>query len=346
VLRFGRRASIVAGMAMVSLLAACGGGDSSGGDASSTAASAPTNSETSEAPAPSGDVKIGVSFYTERIPLYVEMKEGIQAAADAAGVEVIFADGQGSAETQSNQMANMVTQGVGAIIASPVDATAMVPAYEAAREAGVIMISAANKVDDQYEDAFVGPDLVDYANQTMTRLIEGIGGKGKIMIVSGPPQISFVQLQQAGWDAALANYPEVEVVATGVVEDLSTAKALDVATSLLTANPDVVGIMSSTDDISVGVIQAMEGQGIDPANVFTAGWDAAPAGVELIKEGKYSLSLSYLGYEWGRVAFETALAAAQGTVPASHYVSTPGLFIDAANASTLTPAQIMGKDPL
>ena len=330
---------------MVSLLAACGGGDSSGGDASSSAAPAPTN-ETSEAPAPSGDVKIGVSFYTERIPLYAEMRRGVEEAAAAAGVEVVFADANGNAETQANQIANMVTQGVNAIIASPVDATAMVPSYEAAREAGVIMISAANKVDDQYEDAFVGPDLVDYAAQTMTRMIEGMGGKGKIMIISGPPQISFVQLQQAGWDKALADYPDVEVVATGVVEDLTTAKALDVATSLLTANPDVNGIMSSTDNIGVGVVQAIEGQGLDPTKIFTAGWDAQPNAVELIREGKYTLSLSFVGVEWGRIAFATALAAAQGTMPASHYVSTPGLFVDASNASTLTEAQISGQDPM
>lgn len=336
----------MAAVAVAGLLAACGGDSSGGGDASSTTAPAPTNSETSEAPAPDGDILIGVSFYTERIPLYAEMRRGVEEAAAAAGVEVVYADANGNAETQTNQIANMVTQGVDVIIASPVDATAMVPAYQAARDAGVIMISAANKVADEYEDAFVGPDLVDYAAQTMTRLIEGIGGSGKIMIISGPPQISFVQLQQAGWDAALAEYPDVEVVATGVVEDLSTAKALDVATSLLTANPDVAGIMSSTDNIGVGVVQAIEGLGIDPATIFTAGWDAQPNAVELIREGKYTLSLSYLGVEWGRIAFATALEAAKGNLPASHYVTTPGLFVDAENASVLTEGQISGQDPL
>lgn len=345
-LRIGRKASIMAAVAVAGLLAACGGDTSGGGDASSTTAPTPTNSQTTEAPAPDGDILIGVSFYTERIPLYAEMRAGIEEAAAAAGVEVVYADANGNAETQTNQIANMVTQGVDVIIASPVDATAMVPAYQAARDAGVIMISAANKVADEYEDAFVGPDLVDYAAQTMTRLVEGIGGAGKIMIITGPPQISFVQLQQAGWDSVLAEYPDVEVVSTGVVEDLTTAKALDVATSLLTANPDVNGIMSSTDNIGVGVVQAIEGQGIDPATIFTAGWDAQPNAVELIREGKYTLSLSFLGVEWGRVAFATALEAAKGNLPSSHYVSTPGLFVDAENASVLTEGQISGQDPL
>jgi len=273
------------------------------------------------------------------------MHEGVQAAADKAGVKVTFADANGAAETQTNQINNFVTQGVKAIIASPVDATAMVPAYKAAREAGVKMISAGNKVADADEDAFVGADLVAYAEQTMEKLIEGIGGKGDIIIVSGPPQISFVQLQQMGWDAALAKHPDVKVVATGVDEDLSTAKAVDVTTSLLTKNPNVKGIMSSTDNIGVGVVKAIEGAGLDPTKIYTAGWDAQADAVELVKQGKYTLTLSYLAFKWGEVAFATALDAACGKMPASHYVLTPGLFIDAANAATLTPDQISGKDP-
>jgi ABC-type sugar transport system substrate-binding protein len=138
----------------------------------------------------------------------------------------------------------------------------------------------------------------------------------------------------------------VKVIATGVDDDLSPAKALDVATSLLSANPSVKGIMSSTDNISVGVIQAMEGLGIDPATVATAGWDAQADAVKLVTEGKYTLTLSYLAYTWGEVALQTAVDMVNGKMPASHYVTTPGLFIDKANASTLTPDQISGKTAL
>lgn len=344
-LRIGLKGSMVAAaLATAGLVAACSSGGSSPTTSATGTSAAPTSASSSSA-APS-DVKIGVSFYTERIPIYATMRQGIEAAAAAAGVEIIYADANAEVETQTNQIANMVTNGVAVIICSPVDATAMVPAYEAARSAGVKMISAGNKVDDKYEDAFVGPDLVDYGAQTMQRLVDGIGGKGKIMLITGPPQIAFVQLQKMGWDSVLAEYPDVEVVAEGVVEDLSTAKAVDVATSLLTANPDVVGIMSSTDNIGVGVVQALEAAGIDPATVFTAGWDAQQNAVDLVKEGKYTLTLSYLAYKWGEIAFQTALDMANGKMPEGHYVVTPGLFIDKANAATLTQDQIDGKVPV
>ena len=344
-LRIGLKGSMVAAVAAAGLLAACSsGGSSPTTSATSSSGAAPTTASSSSAPEPS-KIKIGVSFYTERIPIYATMRQGVEAAAAAAGVEIIYADANSEVETQTNQIANMVTNGVAAIICSPVDATAMVPAYEAARAAGVKMISAANKVDDKYEDSFVAPDLVDYAKQTMDRMIEGMGGKGKIMLITGPPQIAFVQLQKLGWEASLAEHPDIEVVAEGVVEDLTTAKAVDVATSLLTANPDVTGIMSSTDNIGVGVVQALESAGIDTASVFTAGWDAQANAVELVKEGKYTLTLSFLAYKWGEIAFATALEAAKGN-PIEKYVPTPGLFVDAANAATLTQDQIDGKVPV
>ena len=347
-LRIGFKASMVAAVAAAGVLAACssGGGSSSSSVAPSSSGAAPTTSSAPTTSAAPMDITIGASFYTERIPIYATMHQGVQAKADELGVNVVFADADGQAAIQSDQIANFVTKGVAAIICSPADATALVPAYKAARDAGVFMISAGNKVADEEEDAFVGPDLVEYAKLTMDKLIEAMGGKGDLMIISGPPQIAFVQLQQMGWDASLAAHPDVKVVATGVDEDLSPAKALDVATSLLSANPSVTGIMSSTDNISVGVIQALEGLGIDPATVATAGWDAQEDAVKLVTEGKYTLTLSYLAYTWGEVALQTAVDMVNGKMPASHYVTTPGLFIDKANASTLTPDQISGKTAL
>ena len=343
-LRIGSKVAVVAAVAAAGLLAACSSGG--GGSSSSSAAPAPTSSSAAPTSSAAPQIKIGVSFYTERIPIYAVMKQGIEDAAAKAGVEIIYADANAEVETQTNQIANMVTNGVAAIICSPVDATAMVPAYQAARDAGVKMISAANKVDDANEDAFVGPDLVDYGKQTMDRMIAAMGGKGNIVLMTGPPQIAFVQLQKKGWEASLAENPDVKVVNESVVEDLQTATAVNVATSVLTANPDVQGIMSSTDNIGVGVVQALEGVGIDPTTVATAGWDAQPDAVALVKEGKYTLTLSYLAYQWGEIAFQTALDFANGKAPAGHYVPTPGLFIDKDNAGVLTQAQIDGKEPI
>ncbi len=335
-------------VSMALVLAGCSSNSSSEASSAPAVESAAPASEApaSEAPAAAEPLTIGVSFYSQQIPLFVEMLEGVNDLAAEKGVEIIFSDGGGSAEEQTNQIENMITNGVDAIIASPVDAAAMVPAYQSAMKAGIPIFSAANKVADEFESGFVGPDLVGYSTQTLDKVIDCMGGKGELVLITGPPQISFVQLQQMGWDASLAAHPDVKVIQTLVDEDLSTAKAVDLANAALTANPNVKGILGSTDNIGVGVVQAMKGQGIDPTTICTAGWDAQPNAIELVKEGSYNFTLSYLAYKWGQVALETAIAAAQGTMPASHYVVTDGLFIDSTNVNDLTADQIKGKEPI
>lgn len=283
-------------------------------------------------------LRVGVSFYTKTIPLYVEMEKGMREEAEKLGVDLEFAYADNSAETQSNQINTFVTKGVDLILASPVDAEALVPAYQAARAADIPVISVGNKVDDAEEDAYVGPSLVALSQETMENTIEGMGGKGDLLLITGPPQIAFVQLQKQGWDAALAEHPEVNVVDTLVVPDMTTGAAVDIANSGFAANPDVDGVLSSLDDIALGALQAAQGRNMDLDKVFFAGWDGGPAALDAVEAGDYDLTLSMRAQTWGKIAVQTAAEWADGTKPDGHYVDTPSVFITPENITTLSEA--------
>src|SRR5690625_5220135 len=109
-----------------------------------------------------GDAKrIGISFYTKTIPMYSQMEDGIKKEAKKLGVDVEFAYADNSAETQSNQINTFVTKDFDAILASPVDADALVPAYQQARDAEIPIISVGEKLaKEEDEDLYIGPDLV------------------------------------------------------------------------------------------------------------------------------------------------------------------------------------------
>lgn len=328
-----RRMRALAGLAAAALvITGCGGesgdggGDSGGGGGGGGGG---------------GDYRIGVSFYSNVIPLYVEMQEGMEDKAEELGVELEFAYADNSAENQSNQINTFITTGVDLILASPVDAGALTPAYQQAKAAGIPILSVANKVENESdEDAYIGPDLVEQSNRTMERVIEGMGGSGKLLLVTGPPQIAFVQAQIEGWEQVLADHPDVEVVDTVVVPDLSTAGAVDATTAALSANPDVTGILGSLDDISLGAVQAAESAGITPEGIFIAGWDGGPAAVEAIEAGTYDLTLSQKPYTWGQIAVQTAADWLNDEQPSEHRVNTPDVFIDAENVTTLTEEEI------
>jgi ABC-type sugar transport system substrate-binding protein len=265
----------------------------------------------------------------------------MEAKAKELGVDLEFAYADNSAENQSNQINTFITTGVDLILASPVDAAALTPTYEQARAAGIPILSVANKVENEAdEDAYVGPDLVDQSARTMERLIEGMGGSGKLLLLTGPPQITFVQAQMAGWDQALADHPGIEVVDSVVVPDLSTAGAVDAAIAALSAHPDVTGILGSLDDISLGAVLAAESAGIAPEDIFIAGWDGGPAAVDAIEAGTYDLTLSQKPYTWGQIAVATAVDWLDGKKPAEHRVNTPDVFIDRETVGTLTEEEI------
>jgi len=318
----------LAGLTAAALVMTACGGDSGGSSSSGSGGE-------------ENDFRIGVSFYSNVIPLYVEMEKGMRDKAEELGVELEFAYADNSAENQSNQINTFITTGVDLILASPVDAAALTPAYQQARSADIPIISVANKVaDDADEDAYVGPDLVDQSARTLQRVVDGMGGEGKLLLLSGPPQITFVQLQQQGWEQVLADNPGIEVVDTAVVPDLSTAGAVDATTAALSANPGVTGILASIDDMALGAIQAADAAGIAPEDVFVAGWDGGPAAVEAIKAGTYDLTLSQKPYTWGQIAVETAVDWLNGKKPDGHRVNTPDVFIDQENVNTLTEEEI------
>jgi ABC-type sugar transport system substrate-binding protein len=283
-------------------------------------------------------IRIGVAFYTKTIPLYAQMEEGMKAKAKEMGASIEFAYADNSAETQSNQINTFVTKGVDVILASPIDVDALVPAYQQARAADIPVISVGNKVADDEEDAFVGPDLSELAEETMQATIDAIGGSGEILLLTGPPQIAFVQLQQVGWDAVLAKNPDVTIADTLVVPDMTTGAAADVAASGLAANPDVDAVISSLDDVSLGAIEAAKTAKLDLADVFFAGWDGGPAALDAIRSGDYDLTLSFRAKTWGATAIETAVDYANGKKPEGHYVDTPHVLIDQANIETLSEA--------
>jgi ABC-type sugar transport system substrate-binding protein len=321
-----RRTRLVPLAALALLLAttaACGAGDSV------------------EADGGSDPLQIGVSFYNENLPLYVQMKQGMEQYAEEHDVEVLFADAENNASTQTDQINTYITRGVDAIIASPVDANALIPAYRQANSAKIPIFSVGNRLSDEsVEAAYIGPDLAEQATRTMDRLIELMGGTGHILAITGPPQIAFVQLQEQGWKVALEKARGVRVVQTLVDPDLSKAGALDQALAGLRSNPGVTGIIASNEQVALGAIQAVDELGLDHDSIAIVGWNAPPEAVDAVRAGTYDVTLSQKAITWGQASMKTVVAWLDGDKPVGHRINTPDVFLDAENVGELTPQDL------
>jgi ABC-type sugar transport system substrate-binding protein len=284
---------------------------------------------------------IGVAFYSQTIPLYIEMRKGMEAEAAKRGIDLEFQYSGPDAQQQSNQIANFVTKKVDLILCSPFDKNALQNAYKSARAAGVPVISVANDIADQsLEDAFVGSDWSKFGKMEMTAAIKAIHGSGPIAIIEGPPAIGFVFGWHQGAMEVLGKNPDVKVVAD-LNGPLTIEAGLNAASNVLTAHPDVKAIVSTTDELAEGTAQALKERGIAPGKVFVAGWDGYPQVIEMIKNNSgIDYTINNAGYSWGVLAIDTAADFLNGKKPKSKMVENTTYEVTKENVNRLTPAQL------
>lgn len=285
--------------------------------------------------------RVGVSFYSQTIPLYVEMRAGMEAEAAKRGIDLQFQYSGPDAQQQANQIANFVTTKVDLILCSPFDQNALENAYKSARAAGIPVISVANSLADQAdEDAFVGSDWTKFGVEEMTAVAKAIGGKGQVGVIEGPPAISFIHLWDAGVQSVLAKNPGISVAAK-LNGALTIEAGLNEASNILTSHPNVAAIVAASDELAEGAAQALKERGIPPGKVFVAGWDGYPNVIDMIKNnGGIDYTISNRGYTWGALAVDVAADWLAGKKPKTHRIENPTVEITKQNAAKLTAAEV------
>src|SRR5438045_6338494 len=88
-------------------------------------------------------IVVGLITKTETNPFFVKMKEGAQAAAKKDGAKLMTGAGKfdGDNASQVTAIENMMSGGAKAILITPSDTKAIVPAVKKARSAGVLVIA-------------------------------------------------------------------------------------------------------------------------------------------------------------------------------------------------------------
>ncbi len=286
--------------------------------------------------------RIGVAFYSQVIPLYVDMRAGMEAEAAKRGIDLEFQYSGPDAQQQANQIANFVTKKVDLILCSPFDKNALINAYKAARAAGVPVISVANDISDQSEeDAFIGTDWSRFGRMEMSAVVKAVKASGPIGIIGGPPTIGFVYGWHQGAEQILTQNPNVKVVAD-LNGPLTIEAGLNEANNILTAHPDVKALVTNSDELAQGAAQALKEHGIKPGTIFVAGWDGYPQTITMIKTNAgIDYTIANGAYSWGALAIDTAADFLAGKKPKEKSVFKPTLYeVTHENVNSLTDAQL------
>jgi len=124
-----------------------------------------------------------------------------------------------------------------------------------------------------------------------TFLFQKMGGKGKVIHISGTPSNLASAYRDLGVQDALKKFPNIQVVAKeyGGFSRVTTAPVIE---NLLTAHPDVQAVICQNDDSAMGALPALQKSG---SKAYVTGADGIPEFLDAIASGTGLATMAHSG---------------------------------------------------
>ncbi len=279
-----------------------------------------------DAEAPAEPVTIGFIPMTLDNEYFITMVNAAQQEADKLGVELLVQAGtsHGSAEEQLQIVETMITNKVDAICIVPSSSVGLMTALKKAEEAGIPVINLDTALDAELVKSsglkpvpFIGTNNYDGAKLAGEYALEITGGTGKVAILTG------IAGQQNAADRRNGFFDVVdgklEVVAEASA-DWEVEKGYNAAQNMIQANPDLVLIFASNDNMALGAIRAAKEAGKD---IKVIGYDAIGEALNAVKAGEMASTIAQFPAEMGIQGVQAALTLlGGGTMPEYTYTET------------------------
>ena len=227
---------------------------------------------------------IGLAMNTQTNPFFVDVKDGVQKAADEHGIELYITDAQDDPTIQMKDVENLITKKPDAIIIDTCDSDAIVSSIEACNEAGIPVFTMDREANGGEVISHIGYDAIKSGRMAGQYLVDTLGGKGKIVEIQGIMGTNVAQNRSQGFNEVMKDNPDMEIVACQVA-DFDRAKGMSVMENILQANPEIDGLYAANDEMLLGALEAMEAAGRTD-EIVKIGCDAIDDTLDAMKAGK------------------------------------------------------------
>jgi ribose transport system substrate-binding protein len=212
-----------------------------------------------------GPYKIGFSNIDVSNTWRVQMVYELDAEAERQGIELIKADAGGDINKQISDIQDLLAQDIDALLVAPNSPTATNAVTKKAIQSGIPVITFSSSVegDDAYT-AYIGVDDYSFGKASSEFILDAIGGKGKVIVLSGMAGNQITADRTQAWEDALAALPDkgenVEVLAE-YFTDWDYAKGKQAMETALAAYPEFDAVFSHGGAVAQGAIEAMQAAG-------------------------------------------------------------------------------------
>jgi ABC-type sugar transport system substrate-binding protein len=254
-------------------------------------------------------------------PYWDACRKGMEAEMAKLGVKAEFLGPETSdAAKQVQIFESVIARKPAAIAVSPNDPKTVEESIAKATAAGIPVITWDADAPESQRILYIGTDNVAAGRTAGETLAKLIGGKGKVAILHGALTALNAQQRVQGFEEALKNYPDIQIVATEPTED-SPETALAKAEALLQAHPDLAAFYGVTGVGVPGAAGAVK-QANKCGQVKVVGFDVVPQGIEFMKAGCVDALISQRPYGMTAQALDIMVNLAKGEKPSSTNIDT------------------------
>src|SRR5271157_4649962 len=249
---------------------------------------------------------VGLAVANLQADFFNQIKQAVDAEAKAKGVNLIVADAKGDAATQVDQIQDLITRGVKAIIYIPAGATAAGVPVKAAKKANIAVVNVDRNAPDAPGDTFIATDSVGAARTLGEYIGKATGGKGKVAVIQGQVGTTPEMDRDKGFKEALANCPGLEVVAMQPSKMWMQDEGFAIAQDMLQRHPDITVFFGRADALALGAAHAVKVANLG-TKVWVFGFDGDVAGLKAVKDGVLDATMTQKTQYMGKLALDSAL---------------------------------------
>ena len=264
--------SLVVALAMMFVIAGCGGGDQAAKSSGSGSGSS------------GKQITMGFSQIGAESEWRTANTESVKQAAQDAGINLQFSDAQQKQENQIKAIRSFIAQGVDIIAFVPIVETGWDTVLKEAKDAKipVIVVDRDVKVsDDSLYVAKIGTDSVAEGKKVFNWIDEYMakqnkqprsGDKYNVVVLEGTVGSSVAIRRQEGFKDAMAAAKDASKynLLASQTGEFTRQKGQEVMESFLKSDRDKIDILfAQNDDMALGAIQAIEAAGLKPGKDIT-----------------------------------------------------------------------------
>jgi ribose transport system substrate-binding protein len=261
--------------------------------------------------------RVALVLKTLNNPFFLDMQTGAEEAAERLGIELIVqaAERELDVEKQVQIIENLIQTRVDVLVITPSGSREVIPAIGNANEAGIPVIIADTRVDEEalgdfHIEAFIGSDNYEGGRVAGRFVVDELGGQARVAILEGIPGHETADARLSGFLDAVSGISGIDIVASQPA-NWERDQGFNVFQNMLQAHPEIDTLFACSDLMALGAVEAIQAAG-KSGEIRVIGFDALEEARSAISDGRMLASVAQFSSEMGRLSVENAVRVIRG----------------------------------